>query len=190
MNFIGRSRPAIRVATRECRVVLDNSIVREYLSRNDGMQSIQSKEGPPEQNQEAVVQEEEEVLPDAESSILFVNEEPATPKTKQISTQKKEIAQLKIRVRSLKIHVKALQERLKDLPDESLEIQNRAVVDAVEDVVDLDPDVEMQNADVPNASAFNLGLSDSWTKAQLEEWQANGQLSVVCAELERFITEN
>lgn len=185
MIFIGRSKPvARRISTKECRVVLSDSIVRQYLSRNDKMQSSQSEEVPPQQNQEAVAQ----VLPDADTSILFVSEETATPKTMRIAKQNAEISQLKLRVRSLKIHVKALQDRLKDLPDESVEIQNRVVVNAVENVVEVDSDVEMQDDDVSNVNAVDLSLNESWTQAQIEEWRENGELSLVCAEFERFIT--
>lgn len=120
---------------------------------------------------------EAEAEAEADKSVVFVGEEEATPKTKQIKKQSEEISKLKIRVRSLKIHVDALENELRELPENSKQTP--------EDVVDLCDDIENPSSDA--AERPNLLNDSEWANNEINQWRANGELSDVCANFAEFV---
>lgn len=103
----------------------------------------------------------------ADTSVIFVGEEEATPKTKKIAQQSEEISKLKMRIRSLKIHNRALVSTLRD----GLKSENsNDVVETVANIQDLD-----------------MTIDEQWAENQIEQFRADGELSLFCAEFQDYL---
>ncbi|XP_055306896.1 uncharacterized protein LOC129571159 [Sitodiplosis mosellana] len=159
--------------SRECRVELNDILVDMTAYRNRLIDSTdnsmpstieveQSERGASATNDLVVSLVDSE---DDDTSVIFVEEQEATPKTKKIAEQNDEISRLNVRVRSLQIHVGALEAELRNKQESS-------------------DDTEMRNV-----SATDLGITfdENWAANQIEEWRANGELDVVCSEFQNFV---
>lgn len=109
---------------------------------------------------------------EADSSIIFVNEGEATPKTKKIVAKNAIIAKLSTRVKNLSIHVKALQRKL--LEAGNVEQQPPIEIDASENI-QTEEEIDKQ--------------LEEWCEKQLAEWKNNNELSQICREFIDYLND-
>lgn len=183
--FIGRNSNTIRVElNRRCRIDLSSSFVTRYMSHHQNNDqaaqhhSVDLSNDPVEstvevdQNQDAASTQNDLTVSlndseeEADTSVIFIGEEEATPKTKKIARQSEEISKLKLRIRSLKIHNRALETKLRDAPNP----KNSDDVQIDVNIGDLD-----------------MTIDEQWADNQIDEWRANGELTLVCNEFQDYL---
>lgn len=171
------AKPRRSTSLPNLRVVLDRSFVANYLRQ-------QGKEQP--QNI-STISLNSNSSDDADKSVQFVNEEPATCEIKQIAKMNQQMAKLQLRCKKLELHVGALQNHVID--QQNIEtIQSEAA--NADNVVDATHEAQViENAEAIDLSA-DLQLSESFIDNQLSEWKENGVLAQVFDEFQVFLNEN